>query len=144
MTFDPSNPVIALCAAGMQVEGEPEKARALFEQAWAARQDDFDASVAAHYLARHQPDAEATLRWNELALQHADALSDSRVDSLLPSLCLNYGDSLLAVGRVAEARAAFERGSAVAAELPAGGYGDLVRGGMARLGERVAAAESSM
>ena len=126
----------------MQVEGEPEKARALFEQAWELRQDDFDASVAAHYLARHQPSADETLRWNALALQHADALSDSRVDALLPSLCLNLGDSLLAVGRVADARAAFERGSAVVAGLPEGGYADLVRGGIARLGERVTAAES--
>ena len=127
----------------MQVEGEPEKARALFEQAWELRQDDFDASVAAHYLARHQPSADETLRWNALALQHADALSDSRVGALLPSLCLNLGDSLLAVGRVADARAAFERGSAVVAGLPEGGYADLVRGGIARLGERVTAAESA-
>ena len=128
----------------MQVEGEPEKARALFEQAWELRQDDFDASVAAHYLARHQPNADETLRWNALALQHADALSDSRVEALLPSLCLNLGDSLLAVGRVAEARMAFERGSAVVAGLPEGGYGDLIRGGIARLGGRVTAAESTM
>ena len=128
----------------MQVEGEPEKARALFEQAWELRQDDFDTSVAAHYLARHQPNADETLRWNALALQHADALSDSRVEAFLPSLCLNLGDSLLAVGRVAEARKAFERGSAVVAGLPEGGYGDLMRGGIARLGGRVTAAESTM
>ena len=128
----------------MQVEGEPEKARALFEQAWELRQDDFDASVAAHYLARHQPNADETLRWNALALQHAEALSDSRVEALLPSLCLNLGDSLLAVGRVAEARKAVERGSAVVAGLPEGGYGDLIRGGIARLGGRVTAAESTM
>ena len=128
----------------MQVEGEPEKARALFEQAWELRQDDFDASVAAHYLARHQPNADETLRWNALALQHAEALSDSRVEALLPTLCLNFGDSLLAVGRVAEARMAFERGSAVVAGLPEGGYGDLMRGGIARLGGRVTAAESTM
>jgi hypothetical protein len=143
MTFDPDNPVVALCVAGMQVEGEPDKARALFEQAWDLRKDDFDASIAAHYLARHQPDAEATLKWNALALQHADTLADSRVDALLPSLCLNLGDSLLTVGRVTEARALFERGSAVVAALPAGGYAELVRSGIARLGERVKAAESS-
>jgi hypothetical protein len=141
VTFDPTNPVVALCAAGMQVEGEPDKARALFEQAWEVRQNDFDASIAAHYLARHQPDAAETLKWNALALQHADALSDSRVDALLPSLCLNLGDSLLAVGRVTEARALFDRGSAVVAALPDGGYAELVRSGIARLGERVHAAE---
>lgn len=144
MTFDPNNPVVTLCAAGMQVEGEPEKARALFQQAWELRQDDFDASVAAHYLARHQPSAEEALRWNALALQHADTLSDSRVAALLPSLCLNFGDSLLSVGRVSDARAAFARGSAVVAGLPEGGYADLVRGGMMRLGERVTAAEAAL
>ncbi|MDQ6611264.1 MAG: hypothetical protein M3Y64_02435, partial [Gemmatimonadota bacterium] len=63
MQFDSSNPVVALCVAGMRVDGEPAKARALFEQAWLLRQNDFDASVAAHFLARHQPSDQDTLHW---------------------------------------------------------------------------------
>lgn len=73
--FDPDNPVMQLCAAGMQVDGEPDKARPLFEQAWNARRDDFDASVAAHFLARHQPTPAATREWNERALRMRDEFS---------------------------------------------------------------------
>jgi hypothetical protein len=141
--FDPSNPVIALCIAGMQIEGESDRARVLFEQAWAARVDDFDASVAAHFLARHQPTPADTLHWNAVALRHADALGDDRARELLPSLCLNLGDSYLAAGRVDEARTLATRASATLAALPPGGYAELVRGGIERLHQRVAAAHSS-
>lgn len=48
---------------------------------------EFDASVAAHLMARHQPTPADTLHWNALALRHADALTDDRARELLPSLC---------------------------------------------------------
>jgi hypothetical protein len=66
VTMDLSNPVLKLCQEGMQAEAEGRllDARALFEQAWAARTDDYDACVAAHYLARRQDDPAEVLRWN--------------------------------------------------------------------------------
>lgn len=138
MLFDLDNPVVQLCAAGMHVEGEPAKARALFEQAWAARRDDLDASIAAHFLARHQRTPEATLAWNERALEHADAVTDARVRLLLPSLCLNLAESYRAVGRVAEATALAHRGLDAAAQLPPGdGYADFIRTGLDRLLDRL-------
>ncbi len=139
--FDPANPVVALCAAGMQVEGEPAKARALFEQAWAARTDDFEASIAAHFVARQQPTTEDTLRWNEIALQHADALADHRLATLLPSLCLNLGDSYLRVGRVQDARVLADRARVAVTALPSDGYGQMIAGGIGRLVDRIAVAE---
>ena len=138
MSIDPTNPVVALCVAGMQVDGEPEKARALFEQAWNARRDDFDASVAAHFLARHQPTAEDTLHWNEVALKHADALDDDRVLELYPSLCLNLADSYYAMRRPSKSRELAHRAAASLSALPAGGYGEFVRGGVIRLLEKLA------
>lgn len=138
MSFDPANPVIALCAAGMQVDGVPDEARALFEQAWAIRVDDFDASVAAHFLARHQSSAADTLHWNEVALRHADALTDDRVHSLLPSLCLNLADSYLTAERIDDARVIADRATRALEGLPEGGYTELVRGGIARLHARLA------
>jgi hypothetical protein len=55
-----------------------------------ARRDDFDAAIAAHYVARHQPTPNATLEWNERALKHADAAPDHRAAALLPSSdCFN-------------------------------------------------------
>ena len=137
MLFDSSNPVVALCSAGMQVDGEPAQARALFEQAWAARTDNFDASIAAHFLARHQPTPADTLHWNEIALWHADALADDRVHALLPSLCLNLADSYLAVGRHNEAQVIADRASATVDALPDDGYAEFVRGGIMRLHQRL-------
>ncbi len=138
MQFDHTNPVIALCVAGMQVDGEPDKALALFEQAWEQRRDDFDASVAAHFLARHQATTEDTLFWNECALHHADALQDGRACELLPSLCLNLADSYFAMGRRSKSRDLAHRAARSLEGLPAGGYGEFVRGGIARLLERIA------
>src|ERR1051325_7242323 len=104
LPIDPSNPVVALCAAAMACEGETETARRLFQEAWDARRDDYDAAVAAHYLARHQPTPYLVLVWNARAIEHAERVTDGRATELLPSLYLNLGDSLLAVGRRAEAR----------------------------------------
>ena len=49
--IDPTNPVVALCVEGMAREGTPAEARRLFERAWEARRDDFDAAVASARLA---------------------------------------------------------------------------------------------
>jgi hypothetical protein len=62
--IDPTNPVVALCAEGMAREGEPAVAKRLFEEARSSRTDDFEAAIAAHYLARHQPTPADTLHWN--------------------------------------------------------------------------------
>ncbi len=141
MILDPTNPVIALCAEGMQLEGTPELARQRFEQAWALRRDDYDACIAAHFIARHQPTVAATLEWNQLALRHADAVTDDRVRPFMASLLLNLGDSLLASGQVAEARRAGERALAAVADLPEDGYQAHVSRGIDRLLRRVHGAE---
>ena len=60
--IDPTNPVVALCSEGMAAEGTPAEALRLFERAWAARRDDYDAAIAAHFVARHQASPEDTLR----------------------------------------------------------------------------------
>ena len=86
MTIDPRNPVVALCAAGMAIEGDAVAAMALFEQAWAARTDDYDASIAAHFLARHQATTEQRVHWNALAVAHAEAVPDGRADEFMASL----------------------------------------------------------
>ncbi|HEX5631586.1 MAG TPA: hypothetical protein VFX50_00085 [Gemmatimonadales bacterium] len=130
---DATNPVVALCAAGMANEGDARQALALFEQAWAARRDDHDAAIAAHFLARHQSTPGEKVRWNRVALEHAEALTDGRASPLLPSLLLNLADSLLAVGRRAEARSVADRASAALAALPVGGYRDFTALGVRRL-----------
>ena len=142
MSIDPNNPVVALCAAGMAIEGDAPAARALFEQAWEARQDDYDASIAAHFLARHQPTVESRLHWNVLAAQHAEAVTDDRVKELRASLFLNLADAHLAAGNSSDARAAAARASASIDDLPIGGYRTFVEGGIERLHRRLTEAGS--
>lgn len=143
MVIDPSNPVVALCAEGMQFEGTPDLARERFEQAWAIRKDDYDASIAAHFLARHQPTVTATLEWNRLAMQHAERVGDGRIRQFLPSLLLNLGDALLANGQVKEARSTGERARVAVAELPDDGYRAFVARGIYGLLSRVSASEDA-
>lgn len=136
--IDGDNPVAQLCAAGMAIDGDPSAAHAFFLQAWDSRGDDYDASIAAHFLARHQPSPSDTLHWNRVAAAHAEAVPDTRAKPLLASLYLNLGDSYLALGHAVDAAAVAERGVAALQFLPLGGYRQFVAHGLRRLQSRLA------
>jgi hypothetical protein len=125
-----------LCAAGMAVDGDSAAAQPLFQQAWDARRDAYDAALAAHFLARHQPTAELTLHWNQIAIAEACRVADDRAQPLFASLYLNLADSYFNTGNTAEATASAVRGVEALAHLPLGGYRDFVAGGLARLRAR--------
>ena len=132
------SPTARLCAAGMEVDGDPGAAHALFEQAWHARRDAYEAAIAAHFLSRHQPSAELKLHWNRVALEEALTLSPSRAEALLPSLYLNLGDSYLNIGKPREAEQAATLGLAALTHLPPDGYSAFVMSGLERLRSRIA------
>jgi len=131
--MDPNNPVVKLCAAGMAAEGEGRRddARASFEQAWAESRDDFEACIAAHYVARHQATPAAELEWNRTALERANRVGDARVTGFYPSLHLNLAHSLEKLGETGEACTHYIRGDELAAALPDDPYARLVRSGTA-------------
>jgi len=137
MPIDSDNPVVALCAAGMAIEGDASAALRLFEQAWEARCDDYDASIAAHFLARHQATVEDRLAWNVRAAHHAELVADDRARELRASLYLNLADAYLATGDATEARAAIGRAAEALEDLPMGGYRGFVKRGIDRLGSRL-------
>ena len=137
--IDPTNPVVALCAEGMAAEGTPTEARRLFEQAWRARRDDYDAAIAAHFVARHQDTPADALRWHALAVQHAEAVADERATGLLASLYLNLGDAWATMGDVAAAAVAAQRAAEHLGAVSPGGYRQFVALGIRRLAERVGA-----
>ena len=112
---DTNNPVIQLCMAGTRAEFEHslDDARRLYQQAWDARTDDYDACIAAHYVARFQDSVEDSLHWNHLALKHANVVNDERVKDFYPSLYLNLGRSYELVGNQNEAQKYYD----LAAEL---------------------------
>jgi hypothetical protein len=113
--MDTTNPVIQLCMEGSHAEFEHrlEDARVLYGQAWEARTDDYDACIAAHYVARFQDSTEESLRWNQIALEHANAVNDERVKEFYPSLYLSLGRSYELTGKQAEAQRYYD----LAAEL---------------------------
>lgn len=136
--IDGDSVVAQLCAAGIAIDGDAVAAGALFRQAWDARRDDFDASIAAHFLARHQPSLDESLHWNRVAAEHAEAVTDERAKPLLASLYLNLADNYVALGDSANASIVSEQGIAALQFLPADGYREFVSRGLQRLRARIA------
>ena len=117
MQIDSNNPVVKLCIQGTQAEfnGDIAQARALYLQAWELAGDDYEACVAAHYVARHQGDPAEEFHWNQEALKRAKASNDERVQAFYPSLYLNMGQSHEKLGDQAAAKHYYD----LAAELGA-------------------------
>jgi tetratricopeptide (TPR) repeat protein len=101
-----NNPVIKLCIEGSQAEfqGLFDQAKILYEKAWELAQDDYDACIAAHYVARFQSTDEDRFYWNKVALDKANAVTDGSVQEFMPSLYLNMGQSYEALGNPVEAK----------------------------------------
>ncbi|HSJ57732.1 MAG TPA: hypothetical protein VLC95_11160 [Anaerolineae bacterium] len=116
--IDIDNPVIQLCLAGARAEfeGNPAQAHCLYLQAWDIARDDYEACIAAHYMARHQDSVQEVLRWNQEALARAEAVGDARVEAFYPSLYLNLGHSYELTGNRAEAEHYYALASALGFE----------------------------
>ncbi len=102
-----------LCMAGTQAEFDRrlDDARDLFAQAWDAATDDFEASMAAHYVAHLESDPVAALEWDCEALRRARL--DARTSEFLPSLYVSLGGSYERIGDVAQAREYFDLAAAL-------------------------------
>lgn len=139
--MDSDNPVVKRCGEGVAVEGtDPAEAKRLFLEAWDLAATDYEACVAAHYVARHQDSLEDTLRWNQVALDRARASTDPEIAMFSPSLHLNLGKSLQDAGQLAPARLQYELARASVSHLPDDGYRQFVEGGIERAFERLASA----
>lgn len=104
--MDTNDPVIQLCIQGSraELEGRIAAALGLYQRAWDISQSDYQACIAAHYVARFQETPEETLWWNQEALKRAERVSDDRVKDFYPSLYLNLGRSYEILGDQAEAQ----------------------------------------
>lgn len=131
MHFEPTNPVIKLCADGMALEGSgPAGAMRRFTAAWDMARKDLEKFTAAHYLARHQPTVAEKLHWDVTALQFAPCITDGSVNGALPSLYLNIGKCHEDLGELENARTNYEIGLEATAALPDDGYGQMIRSGL--------------
>jgi hypothetical protein len=133
--MDPDNPIVRLCMRGMEAEqeGRPDDARALFQQAWDARRNDYEGCIAAHYLARQQADDEATFRWNLRALRLAATAEndgDDAVRGFSPSLHLNMASSYQLLGDRTASLAHLSEAAQRMDVLPDNAYKDMIRNGI--------------
>lgn len=105
-----TNPIVQLCIQGARAEFEHrvDDARALYQQAWDLHADNYEACIAAHYLARFQDSPEETLHWNQIALERANAVNDERVAEFYPSLYVNLGQSHEALGNHEKAKSCYD------------------------------------
>jgi len=141
----------AIAAVGTLLGADRDAGRAQLLALWERRPGDAMRCILAHYIADTEDDAAAELRWDREALLAADAamkdgdqtlMPGLTVSAFYPSLYLNAADASLRNGELAPARAFFEAGVGSLAVLPDTPYGAKVRDGMARLGMRIADAES--
>jgi hypothetical protein len=143
--------VMAAIVAAQQaaLNGERERARDLFAGLWAQVGHDGDPLhrvTLAHFMADVQDDPAQELEWDRRALAAADVLTDDRAGAFSPSLTVrgmraSLHASLAAdcerVGRLEEAREQLALATAAEADLPDGGYGELVRASIQEIRERL-------
>ena len=139
MEIAPNNHVVKLCARGMDLEGQGKSAEAseLFGKAWSDATSDFEKVIAAHYVARHQKGVAEKLRWDETALQLALKVDDSSAKEILPSLYLNVAKCYEDLDDFHNAKTNYQWALTYTTALPDNGYGNMIRGGVAKGLERV-------
>ncbi|MET4612148.1 hypothetical protein ABIC28_003140 [Rhodococcus sp. PvR044] len=132
--------------------GDRAGARAAFATLWERTGPDGDplhAVTIAHYMADVQDEPADELDWDLRALEAADSLTDERaqrhhsslqVAGFYPSLHLNLAADYAKLGEDDRARAHLELAEACVSTLSDDGYGATVRGGIARLRERLSQA----
>ncbi|GAA3436892.1 hypothetical protein [Kutzneria kofuensis] len=132
--MDPNNQVVRLIGQGMQADGEgrADDARALFEQAWDAATDDYEACLAAHYLARSQQTPEEVLQWNKVCLERADKSGDERVRAFYASMHLSLARAHTNVDDADQAREHYKLAADSLQHVPAGPHHEAARFAIAR------------
>ena len=132
MLFDPTNPIVALCAEGMMAENSENNgiARDLFKQAWEQAQSDLERCIAAHYMARHQKSAMEKLHWDQTSLEFALNVKDTDIKGFLPSLYLNIAKCYEDMGLYVKAAEFYELAKSRSAFLNDDGYGQMIRNGI--------------
>jgi hypothetical protein len=114
--------------------GDAAAARRRFGELWDRIDDPFHRCALAHYAADVQDDPADELRWDLQAMAAADAVGDRlAVRGFYPSLHLNLAADHVKVGDLDSARHHLALAEAAAPDLPSGGYGEMITGGIARL-----------
>lgn len=137
-----------MAAVELSQSAARDVARERLEELWRSlnEADAFHRCIVAHYLADLQPDPDAELLWDRLALEAAlsgDPTSfEGRIPgvehgSFLPSLYLNLAASHERVGQLAEAKQHAAAALQVLDKVVATPLGELTRGAVLRVCQRL-------
>jgi tetratricopeptide (TPR) repeat protein len=146
------DPILARISEGigLRQQGRKGEARALFDQLWseieAGAGNPLHRCVLAHSAADAQDDAADELRWDRIALEAAEAVSDDQVAAagvgltaaaLFPSLHLSVGECHYKLGDLDQARVHLDRARRTMTALPDSEYGAMIRNGFDDLARRL-------
>lgn len=139
MEFDQNNPVVKLCAFGIELEGKGalQDAADIFYDAWTVAESDFEKFTAAHYVARRQDTVQQKLEWDLVALNHALLVNDQTSRAALPSLYLNIAKCYEDLGDFTNATTNYELAESFVHHIPDEGYGTMIRTGIRQGLERI-------
>jgi hypothetical protein len=129
--------------------GERDQARRDFEAIWLRIKDNaqpLHECTLAHFMADAQDDVADELVWNLRALNAAERATEAEakvyheslsISGFLPSLHLNLGDDYLRLGNLEACRQHVDAAIACSSALPDTPYAAMIRGGIARLADRL-------
>ena len=104
MALSRRSTVLCIEGARAEFEGRVDDPRGLYRQSWDEAVDDYDRTVAAHYIAHLETDSAEQFRWNQIALDHAGRADKVAVTPFMGSLYVNMGRSFEIAGDTAQAR----------------------------------------
>jgi len=127
--MDSNNPVITHCIEGIwaEIENRFDDARLCYQKAWNSRTNDYEACIAAHYVARSQTTPEESLGWNLLALELAYAVTDEKIRNFFPSLYMSLGYSYESLGGKVQAQRYYRLAAGMGEVLDLESEGELVQ-----------------
>jgi len=130
MFFDAENHVVKLCAKGIELEGEPEKASYYYRKAWDAAMNNEERFIAAHYVARIQDTTFEKVKWDQIALNEALTIEKEYVKAAFPSLYLNLGKCYEDMTDFKMAMEYYEQGLTFSNYLNDDGYSKMIKAGL--------------
>ena len=102
----------------------------MFLQAWNEAVTDSEKFTTAHYVARHQSSTEDKLKWDITALNFALKINNDSIWSTLSSLYLNIAKCYEDLNDLIAARKNYEAALLYQENLPADGYGQMIKSGI--------------
>jgi hypothetical protein len=104
--MDTNNPVVTFCIEGIWAELEQrlDEARQSYQRAWDSCENEYEACIAAHYVARVQASGEGSLQWNLRALELAYTVPQEMVRDFYPSLYMGIAHAYKQLGGTVQAQ----------------------------------------